>query len=325
MKANSSGEPEDMLGILTKTTGPIGVDLNHDLLMMAQLAKEGEEMMVFNCKSVAVMAHDPPDCPQWHRSAVDAIRYARAESHFRGKDIVAALPTTDLFVDCFKCPQPSDGKLENAIFSKMRGKLPAGWTQNNIVTKCIPTEQDNILVVVAHRTTINRCLAIYDRAHLNARSIVAWPVAMAKCYGRVFAQSAHDLESVVMLVDIQSEYTRVMACRGGNPLLANSIPTGIRRLSELSEADRLAWELSVFRKQLISLYRDMDIERVIFLSGALVSREVYHAVGAKLSIRVQIADCRAALREAEARGASPLGDTIQMSWTLAFGLSLCGL
>ena len=233
-----------MLGILTKTSCPIGVDLSYDSLKMAQLATSGEEMTVVSYGSSSCPSYDLPGGPQWQRWAIDAIRYTRANGQFRGKEIVVALPATDIFVDHLKCPKPSEGKLEDAVFSKIRHNVPSGWTRNSTAIGCLPTEQDTILVIAAQRAIIDRHLAIYERARLKVKSMAVWPLAMAACYARIFARGAGDFHSIVMLLDIQSDCSNVVVCRGGNPLLAYSIPIGVRQFRDTTEADRLAWELT---------------------------------------------------------------------------------
>jgi hypothetical protein len=290
---------------------------------MAQLTANGEEIGVVSCKCIRGAAYDPPECPQWQRWAINALRYARAEGQFRGKDIVVALPASGLFIDHLKSSQAVEGELEDAVFSKIRHKVPSQWTANNIVIKCIPTEQDNVLVIAAERTMIDRHLAIYERTHLRIRSMAVWPVAMANCHARLFAQRAHDPEAVVMLLDIQSECTNAVVCRGGNLLLARSIPIGVRKLQTTAEADRLAWELTTSRKQLLSLYSDVDIERLIFLSEPPADTEIGRTIAAELGVRAQLADCQVALGMERTPGVNSAGEEMQTSWALAFGLSLC--
>jgi len=244
---------------------------------------------------------------------------ARNNGQFRGREIVVALPAADLFVDHLKCPPSSEGKLDEVVFSKIRRKLPPGWTRNNIVIRCIPTEQDNTLVIAAERAILDRHLAIYERTRLKVKSMVVWPVAMANCYARFFARRGADHRSVVMLLDIQSDCSNIVVCRGGKLLLANSIPIGTLRLGDTRETDRLTWELTALRKQLSSLYRDVQIERLILLSGVAVDPDACRKIGAELGVRVQRADCRVVL----GMETTPDDATAQMNWTLAFGLSLC--
>jgi len=105
-----------MLGVLTKTTCPIGVALGYDSIKLAQLAAHGEEIGVVSYKCVRGAAHDPPDCPQWQRWAINALRYARANGQFRGKDIIAALPPSGLFLDHIKYPTDGQDKPEDVVF-----------------------------------------------------------------------------------------------------------------------------------------------------------------------------------------------------------------
>ena len=308
-----------MLGMSTKTTYPIGIDLDHDGLRMAQLTAAGEEMTAVDIKWVSRPADIPPDSPQWQRWAIDAIGDARARSQFRGKDAVVALPANRIFVDVLKRSEFPKGKREDAVFDKIKHRVPKGWTRDNTFIQCMPAEQDNTIVMAAERTILDRHLAIYERVRLVVRSMAVWPIAMANCYARFFARRGADLHSVVMLLDIQPGWSNVVVCRGESLLLARSIPIGARQLQTTSEAGRLAWELTAVTKLLESAYRDVRTERLILLSGAAVDAEVCRTIGAELAVRVQLGDCQTALG---IEATSDEGE-VQMNWTLAFGLSLC--
>jgi len=201
--------------------------------------------------------------------------------------------------------------------------MPPGWTRDNIVLRCVPTEQGNALVIAAQRTTIDRHLAVYERVHLRVKSMAVWPIALATCHARLFNQNAPDREAVVMLLDMQSDCTNLVVCRDENPLLARSIPMGARQLWGTADVGRLVWELAACRKQLLSLYRDVDIERLIFLSAPRVDPEIGRRLGAELGVRVQLADCQVALGMEPAPAPDPDSDPMQTSWALACGLSLC--
>lgn len=312
-----------MLGLLTKATCPIGIDLDYDSLKIGQLAVNGEDVTVVNCTWVPRPVYVPPHSPQWQRWAVDALREACAKGQFRGKEIVVALPATDIFVELLRHPKASEGKPEDAVFAKIKAKMPPGWTRNNTVLRCIPTEQDNVLVIAASRAVIDRHLAIYERARVRVKSIAVWPMAMANCHARLFARRGTDLNSVVMLLDIQPDCSNVVVCRGATLLLARSIPIGVRQLGAKTEVGRLAWELTACRKQLLSLYRDVAIERLIFLSGPGVDPGVCRTIGAELGVRAQLGDCRVALGMEATPDVRVDDDEVQTSWALAFGLSLC--
>jgi Tfp pilus assembly PilM family ATPase len=290
---------------------------------MAQLATYGEEIKIVGYNAITGVAHDPPDGPQWQRWAIKALRYARANGQFRGIDAVVALPPSGLFIDHVAYPGKVQGKPEDAIFAKIERKIPTGWTRDSVITKCVPTEQDKAMVMAVPRVTIDRQLAIYERARLRVKSIAVWPTAMATCYARLFGQHVRDRDAVVMLVDIQPNGTNLVICRGENPLFASSIPLGIRQICEPGDTGRLVRELHLSAKQHMSLYRDADIERLVFLSVSQVTPEIGRALGAELGVPVQLANCQVALGIESPTATDSNGDPMQASWTVACGLSLC--
>jgi hypothetical protein len=208
------------------------------------------------------------------------------------------------------------------VLSKIKHRVPSGSSLDDLVIKCVPLEQDYVLAIAAERAMIDRHLAIYERAGLDIKSIAIWPMAMVNCYARFFANPETDQDSVVMLLDIQSDHCNMVVCRGQNLLSAHSIAIGVRHLHESEAASKLAWELGACKHEFVTLYKDVQIERLIFLSGATVDPEVYRTIGAQLGVRAQLGDCWVALGAETAPDTGTDMDGSQTGWAQALGLSL---
>ena len=172
------------------------------------------------------------------------MREATANGHFKGKDVVAALPANEVFLDHLKWPKKFDGKIEDAIFARIRQKLPFEPIEKNTMLKYIPAEQDNLIVLATERAVIDHHLAIYERAGLAIHSIGVWPVALAQCYARFFGRRKTDLDAVVLLLDIQPECTNMVISRHKNPLYACSVPIGAKQLKDEQTVGRLVMDLT---------------------------------------------------------------------------------
>jgi Tfp pilus assembly PilM family ATPase len=311
-----------MFGLGKKQSYPIGVDLGNDCLTLAQLANGSEDTVLIAGQYVGCPADITPGTARWQRWAIEVMRESAHEGHFIGKEVVAALPANEVFIDHIRWPKKFDGKIEDAIFAKIKQKLPFEPLEQNTLIKYIPAEQDNVLVLATERTVIDRHLAIYERAGMTLKSIGVWPVALAACYARFFGRRKTDLDSIVMLLDIQPDCTNVVISRHKNPLYACSIPVGTKQLKDEKLTGRLVMELTACRREFLSLYKGVQIERLIFLSGLAVDPDVYRTIAKQLEIQAQMGDCMAAIQMNDPERLGLDRRNGKVGWALSFGLSL---
>jgi Tfp pilus assembly PilM family ATPase len=311
-----------MFGFLKRQSHLIGVDLGNDCVKLAQLANGTPETLLMAGQYVDRPEDITAGTARWQRWAVEVMREAAGNGRFKGKDVVAALPASDVIIDHMRWPKKFDGKIEDAIFAKIKPKLPFEPIQQNTMIKYIPTEQDAIMVLATERTIIDHHLAIYERAGLSINSIGVWPVALAHCYAQFFGRRKSDLESVVLLLDIQPDSTNMVISRHKNPLYACSIPLGTAQLKDETTVGRLVMELTANRRQFVSLYKDAQIERVIFLSGLAVEPDIYRLIAKQLEMQAQMGDCMAAVEMSDPNHFGLERRNGKVSWALAFGLSL---
>ncbi|UCD49066.1 MAG: pilus assembly protein PilM [Phycisphaerales bacterium] len=307
---------------MKKRSHLIGVDLGSDCLKLAQLANGSEEAVLMAGQYVNRPTDITAGTARWQRWAVEVMSKATANGNFKGKEVVAALPANEVFIDHIRWPKKFDGKIEDAIFAKIKQKLPFEPIQKNTLIKYIATEQDNVMVLATERTAIDHHLAIYERAGLTIKSIGVWPVALATCYAYFFGRRKTDLDAVVMLLDIQPECTNMVICRHKHPLYACSVPLGARQFKEEPQVGRLVMELTANRRQFLSIYKNTQIERLIFLSGLAVEPDVYRMIARQLEVQAQMGDCMAATEVTDPDDFGLDRRNGKVSWALAFGLSL---
>jgi len=311
-----------MFGLMKKRSHLIGVDLGNDCIKLAQLANGTEDAVLLAGQYVNRPADITAGTARWQRWAVEAMSQATGNGHFKGKDVVAALPASEIFIDHIHWPKKFDGKIEDAIFAKIKQKLPFEPIQKNTLIKYVATEQDNVMVLATERTAIDHHLAIYERAGLTIKSIGVWPVALATCYAYFFGRRKTDLDAVVMLLDIQSDCTNMVICRHKHPLFSCSVPLGSRQFKEESQVGRLVMELTAARRQFLSTYKNVQIERLIFLSGLAVEPDVYRMIARQLEVQAQMGDCMAATEVTDPDQFGLDRRNGKVSWALSFGLSL---
>ena len=323
----------DMLWFLKNRTYSIGVDVGRDSLKLVQLGENGGHISVIAGGSENRPKNVNAGSASWQRWAIETIRKLTANGRFRGREAIAALPASELFIDHIRMPRVDNDKLPDAICSKIKQKLP--FEPDDAMIKYIPTEEDNVLVIAAERKIIDRHLAVYEKAGLTIKSIGVWPVALTNSYTRFFARRKTDVEAVAMLLDIEANCTNVVICRHKALLFARSIPIGAKQLDGDEIVARLVLELTSCRRHFASMYPKAQVERLLFLSGQAVDKDICTTIAKQLEMPAQMADCLAAVkmpnpcrsgrdpkRPEERLGLPIERRNCRVNWATAFGLSL---
>jgi Tfp pilus assembly PilM family ATPase len=317
----------------------IGIDVGDDNLKLVQLVENGNGISLIAGKSENLPEGVKAGSSQWQRWAIDTIRQLTSSGDFRGKEVVAAMPSREVFIDNIKIPKADATDVEDAIFSKIKHKLPFEPIKENTMIKYIPMEQDNALVIAVERKIIDRHLAIYERAGLSIKSIGIWPIALANCYTKFFGRRKSDSGTIVLLVCIEENYTNVVICRRKNLLFARSLSIGLSQLDKKKSVNKLVLDLTECRRQFASMNPRGQIERLIFLSSqTTVDKEMCITIAKQLDIPAQVGDCLAAVEiiEPSGLGGKPKSNdddkdsdgtpidrrNCEANWATAFGLSL---
>ena len=310
-----------MISMFKKHSQPIGVDMGDDTIKLVQVENNGRGVVLIEGCSEERPGEVKPGSSQWQRWALEVIGKNTANRGFKGKDVVVAIPASEVFIDHIRKPKVSEDKIQDAIFSRIKQKL--NFDPTNAMIKYIPTEDDNIIVIVAEREKIDRHLAIYEKANLHISSMCVWPTALVNSYVSFFGRRKDDEQIVVMLLDIESSNTNVVICRHRNLLYARSIPIGMNMVENNSEGmQRLILELKGCIQQHGILHKKSHIERLIFLSGQSVDKVVCASIAKQLDKPAQMADCLAAVKIDRPAESGIERRECNFSWATAFGLSL---
>ena len=315
----------------------IGIDVGDDNLKLVQLGENGNGISLIAGKNENLPEGVKAGSSQWQRWVIDTIRQLTSNGDFRGKEVVAAMPSRDVFIDNIKIPKADSNDVEDTIFSKIKHKLPFEPIKENTMIKYIPMEQDNALVIAVERKIIDRHLAIYERAGLSIKSIGIWPIALANCYTKFFGRRKSDSGAIVLLVCIDENYTNVVICRHKNLLFARSLSIGMSQLDKKKSINKLVLDLTECRRQFASMNPRGQVERLIFLSSQTATdKEMCVTIAKQLDIPAQVGDCLAAVEiiEPSHLGGKPKSDdkesantpierrNCEANWATAFGLSL---
>lgn len=332
-----------MFGLSKKNTYSIGIDICDDSLRLVQLGNNGKGIHLV----AGIVEPKPEDIEfgssSWQRWAIETIRKQISRNNFQGKEVIAGIPTNAVFIDHIKMPKVDQRKIEDAVFSKIKQKLPFEPDLDNTMLKYVQAEHENVVVMATERTIIDRHLAIYEKAGTTLKTITVWPSALINCYTAFFGRRKSDLNSIVMLICIEKNCTNVVICRHKRLLFARSIPIGSTKLLDEAEVDRLVFELTSCKRQLSAILKKTQIERLIFLSSRASDKNTCALIAKQMEMPAQIGDCLAAVdigssfrsenpqetlrRNIESNNKAESGNPIdrrncQVNWAVAFGMSL---
>jgi Tfp pilus assembly PilM family ATPase len=302
-----------------KSVYPIGLDMSDDILKLIELGENGEGLTIVGGSSGSRPDGVAAGSSVWQRWAIDVVRSMTSNGKFQSREVVAAIPPNEVFIDHIRLPKGKEAGTDEAIISRIKQRLP--FDAANAVIKYVPTENDNIMVIAMERGKIDRYLAIFENANLQIKSMVAWPVALTNSYCKFFGRRKSDLDTVVMLIDMDAKMTNVVICRYQKILFARSIGMPMRQISNEKMA-QLLLELNACRRQASSIYDQLKIERLIFLTGLSSDKETCIKTAKQMELSAQIGDCLAAVETEDVNKLGIDRRECQYSWATAFGLSL---
>jgi Tfp pilus assembly PilM family ATPase len=303
-------------------TCPIGLDMGENTIKLVQLCSSD------NGNGIQVVSGGSRNRPNdikhggahWQHWCLEVVKSLTFNNGLKGREVIAAMPAREVFIDNIKVEQANEDNLQELAFKKVKQKLP--FEADDAVVKCIPSEEKNVVVIATERKKIDRYLAVFEKASLNIHSIGIWPLALINTYVKFFARRQADLETVVILIEVEQACTNIVVCRHKNLLFAHSIPIGAAQLEVDEMLNRLILEIEQCKRQYRSLYKKARLERLIFLSGQSLDKEVYTKIAKQMELPAQIGDCLAAVEIQNPSEAGIERRNCKINWSTAFGLSL---
>lgn len=319
-----------MLGFNKKRICPVGVDLGSGYLRMAQLGTNGQGPFLVSAGLRAKPETIETRSPAWQRWAIEAIKDIWHEATFKGREVVTALPSDDLFIDPIKVPRSTLDRLSETALPKVQKRLP--FNAADAIIQYIVIEQAeakgpdaDVLVIAAERETVNRYLAIYEKAGLNVAGISIWPSALIQSYYHFFCRRKNEQERIAILLDVGTNHTNVVICRGRELLFARVVSIGYAQLNEGQMIQRLLAEIDACIRYYEGLPGGSSIERMVFLAGSGAASGLCERIAElaqQMQVAAQIGDVLCAIEMNH--GPECLVDrrNSRVDWAMAFGLSL---
>jgi Tfp pilus assembly PilM family ATPase len=320
-----------MFSFLKSQTCPIGVDVSSSALNLAQMGWDQQGLYLVASASSEVPEGIEYGTGAWQRWAVSTLKQLRTERPFKGRDVIATLPGSEVFIDQVKVPRVAPEQLREAVLGKIAPKLPCDPSDSlvqYIVTRDGTTTGGSdldVLVMAAEKTKVDRHLAVYENANLKVVAMGVWPLAMASSYATFFGRRNTDREAVVMLLEIRAEVTHVAICRHRDLLFARLVPVGRIHLTSEEMMKRLVLEIAACQRHFESISGMMRIERILLFAGQHVEKAICDnlaQLAQRLQVGAQLADVVAAVEVRDAHDNGVDRRQPRDQWATAFGLGL---
>jgi Tfp pilus assembly PilM family ATPase len=319
------------LNLLKKKICPIGIDPGSGYIKMSQLRRE-DNGLVLNAAAISEMPKDiAAGSADWQRWIAETSANLIANNKFIGREVIASIPSEDIFIDQFQISRVPESQLNEAITSKLAKKLPFNIKDAIIKHVCNDNKSNghfDVLVMVTERQKIDRNLAIYEKAGLTIKGMCVWCVAGVNVYTNFFGRRQTDKDAVVLLLEMGVRHTNVMICKHNNLLFARRITIGYEQLMQGHGAERLVSEIDACCRYYESLNNSDKIERLILFSDKNVNRKICEKIADFAQMKqmpAQIGDVMAAVNVQSARLNDIDRRGPQPNWAMSFGLSLEGL
>lgn len=323
-----------MLGLNGKKVGPIGIDLGSGHLRMAQLGKNGQGLYLQSAALVSKPDNVEYNSPAWQQWAVSTTRDLLRDSDFKGKSIVTALPSDDLFIDPLRLPMSSLSRIDTVLPQKLQKRLPFP-VENALFQHVVidpgensSSEAVDVLTISVNREAINRHLAIFEKAALDVSSISIWPTAMINSFKHFFCRRNNEEDTVAILINVGTNHTHVVITRGPNLLFARAVSIGYSHLEQGQMVQRLFSEIDACVRYFEDSSVKCQIGRIVFLAGTGASRNICDRLAGlaqTMQIPAQIGDVISAVEINNGPKCIIDRRNSKVDWATAFGLSLDGL
>jgi type IV pilus assembly protein PilM len=319
-----------MLSVLKKKVGAIGVDLGSSYLRMAQLGSLGKGLYLHAVSSAKKPDDIEAGTGAWQRWAAAESKKIVKRCGFKGKKVVTALPSEDVFINQLKIPKMPEDKIADAVFEKVKQNLP--FDANQAMLKYVIAEtmgskgtEMDVLVMATDKLKVERHLAIYEKAGLDIQSISVWPFAMTNSFVEFFSRRSEEKDTVAMLMDVGTNNTNIVICRYKDLLFARVIPMGFSSFGAEGMVERLMSEVDACSRYFESVSGGTRVQRLIFLAGHNVEPALCEKIAdfaQKMQIPAQLGDVLTAVEIKDGCESNLDRQDSHIDWATSFGLSL---
>jgi type IV pilus assembly protein PilM len=218
-----------------KRYGPIGVDLGSRSVKLVQLSRDRTRLV--DASGWDLPGDEPADATQRAARLVDALRRARENRAFRGREAVVCLGPRELFVQNVRIGKATGGDLQQMVRQEVTERLPfpaneaeirhleaADVRQGDLVRR-------EIIVLACHRPVLTQLLQVVERAGLCPVAVDVEPIAMLRCYSMQYRRD-DDKQQRAIYVHVGAANTAVVIAQGAEVLFIKYLEIGGQHFDE---------------------------------------------------------------------------------------------
>ena len=216
---------------------PIGVDLGHSAVKLAQLRFGTDAFHLLAVGSSEIPRSCRADLPARLECLGAGIRKVLKSGPFKGRRAVLSLPAEDTFVHHVKLPKMPPEQIRSSVESELQGKLPCPVSEA-IIRHIVAGEtyvdgepRLEVITVSASRELLNSYLAMAKAVKLDVVGVNVESCAVVECFSRLFRRAV-DAARAILMVDLGSASTQVVLAHGNNIVFARNLRIGCEHLDQ---------------------------------------------------------------------------------------------
>ena len=151
----------------------------------------------------------------------------------------------------------------------------------------------DVLTTSVNRESIDRHLAIYEKAGLDVAAISMWPTAMINSFSRFFCRRSNENDVAAILINVGTNHTNIVITRETNLLFARAVSIGYTQLEQGQMVQRLFSEIDACVRYFEDSAFACQLGRIVFLAGTGASRTLCDRLAGlaqNLQVPAQIGD-----------------------------------
>jgi len=218
---------------------PIGIDFGAESLKMAQLTREDgpdkPRVLAAGRKQVPEsVAGDPVGRGKFF---AEAIRELLNKHPFRGRRVIACIPSESLFIQHIRVAKMSEADLVKALPWEAQGKLPFP-ARDAVLRHLVAGElfvdnetRNEVILMAAPRQAVESHLSAVARAKLDVQAVLVPPLAVLEAFRFLFTR-AEERDLCSLFVDIGASHTCAMITHATKIVFVKQIATAGNTINE---------------------------------------------------------------------------------------------
>lgn len=260
------------------TKAPIGVDLGHSTVKLAQLRSNGGTLELLAAGAEASPLPAEANGQVRMNALAGAIRKILKSDNFQGRHAVLSLPAEATLVQHVKLPKMPAEEIPAALRSELQNKLPYP-VEDAVIRHVVAGEtyvdgesKQEVMVVAASHGVVDDYLAMARSAKLDVIGLNIESCAVVECFSRLFKRTS-DAARTILMVDLGAASTQVALSHGNRIVFARNLNTGCNVLDHA-----VADSMDISFEQAQALRRDL----VKGDEGGSAEMELYHQLSGTL-------------------------------------------